>query len=109
MVATVLVLSFGGPATATEGAEIGGQVVAAGEPVAGVRVTLTPMVGQWHLGAQFLGLQPFEEPVTKAETDGEGRFTVVAPVAGFWSLRFEVAAAGRDNLRRARAPGRYAG
>ncbi len=83
------VVGLGAPAAATDGAAISGQVMAEGEPVAGVRVTLTWLVGHWQLGAQFLGLEPFEAPVAETETDPAGRFEIVAPTAGFWSLKFE--------------------
>ncbi len=78
-----------------EGAALSGQVVAAGAPVAGARVTLTPLVGHWRLGAQFLGGRPYRSVIRARVEDGfrllEGRALVPGLPAGTWTVRVEAA------------------
>ncbi len=101
---TILLLGLGAPAAASEGAALRGQAVSAGEPVAGARVTLRPMVGHWRLGAQFLGLAAPPAAEEETETDAEGRFEVVAPAAGFWSVRLEAERSARRGATQRLAP-----
>jgi protocatechuate 3,4-dioxygenase beta subunit len=82
----IALLCLAVPVASAEEPPIRGQVVSAGEPVAGVKVSLTPMIGNYGLGERFLGLAPFLDSVSEAETDPDGRFVVFAPEVGFWSL-----------------------
>ncbi len=78
-----------GSAVCAEPLLIGGQVSAGGEPAAGVKVILLPVIDGHAAGVLRLGGVSEPEPVAEASSDAGGRFELAAPEIGFWKLRLE--------------------
>ncbi len=67
------------------------------DPLAGARVELVPLLGNFAWQRGILAGSAGPEPVAATQTDDAGRFSLTAPTLGVW--RLEVRAAGRVPMR----------
>ncbi len=90
-----LALSLASPCLAAPIPITGWVGDAHGMPLAGARVTLSPLASAFE--GQRLGIAggggPAPEPTQKAASDAAGAFTFAVPDAGMWTVRVEAAGA----------------
>ncbi len=78
---------------------VDGRVVdEAGQPLAGARVEIRPVVSSYEEGVQEVEGTAEPAPAASAVSGADGRFALVAPAAGMWAVT--VRADGRVPLRR---------
>lgn len=74
------------PASAS-GVPISGRVVASGEPLADVQLSLVPALTMQEEALLLSGKRPRSDPEAVARSGRDGRFRLDAPRSGMWSVR----------------------
>ncbi len=64
-----------------------------GKPLAGARVTLSPLLSAFERQRLGIAGTAVPEPIAKTVSDAAGAFTLTAPDAGMWTVRIEAAGA----------------
>jgi hypothetical protein len=64
-----------------------------GKPLAGARVTLSPLLSAFERQRLGIAGTPTPEPTLKTVSDAAGNFTLAAPEAGMWTVRIEATGA----------------
>jgi protocatechuate 3,4-dioxygenase beta subunit len=91
--AVCLALTLASPGLAAPIPITGWAGGAHGQPLAGARVTLSPLLSAFERQRLGIAGTPTPEPIAKTVSDAAGTFTLTAPDAGMWTVRIEAAGA----------------